>query len=162
MSLRDNNNIETLKSLFEREKQAMILLLGLLSREQNALMQGEHEQVHSCAVEKNAVLSLLNNLVIQRTTLIGKSGNADANKLMNDFLSDHPDVAKICNPLWSEIKNAWLRVRNENKINEKVTLLRLAPAERNLNVFKQAANTDNTYDNDGRINTPSTVNISAA
>ena len=161
MTSRDNN-LETLKSLLEREKQAMILLLGLLSREQNALMQGEHEQVHSCAIEKNAVLSLLNNLVIQRTTLIGKSGNADANKLMNQFLSDHSDIAKACSPIWSEIQKAWLRVRSENKINEKVTQLRLASAERNANVFKQAANSDNTYDNEGRINTTSSINISAA
>lgn len=161
MSSRDNKR-ETLKSLLEREQQAMILLLGLLSREQNALMQGEHEQVHSCAIEKNAVLSLLNNLVLQRTALIGRSGNADANKLLNNFFDEHPEIAKMCNPLWSEIQTAWLRVRNENKINEKITQLRLTRVERSLNVLKQAANSGDTYDNDGRVNTSSSINISAA
>ena len=156
------NKAETLKALLEREQQAILLLLGLLSREQNALMQGEHEQVHSCAIEKNAVLSLLNNLVMQRTGLIEKNGTNDANKLLNDFLSLNPDIAQTCLPLWTKIQTGWLRVRNENKINGKVAQLRLSKAERNLNVLKQAANSEGTYDNEGHIDNTPSINISAA
>ncbi len=156
------NKAETLQSLLEREHQAMILLLGLLSREQNALMQGEHEQVHSCAIEKNAVLSLLNNLVTQRTALIEKNSINDANKLLNDFLSQNPEIAQTCRPLWTKIQTAWIRVRNENKINGKVAQLRLAKAERSLNVLKQAANSDGTYDSEGHMDNASSINISAA
>ena len=141
----------------EAELKAMKAFVALLETEQQALIDGNIEQLPSLSESKTQAVHELNELVrMRKNNLLAHSAAIDAQGVAA-WLQAH---AANCLPLWQEIQQLAGQLQDLNRSNGTLIQTRLRQTQQALSVLQGAASSvHGLYGADGQPHIPSSGRI---
>lgn len=134
------------------ERDTMRSFVSLLETEQNALLDGQTEQLLALADTKTKLVSQLTMMGNARKQFQGKHGQGDETENMELWLKSHAPKEQ---PVWSEIRQLAARAQQLNHTNGEMIQVKLRYNQQALTVLHGAANNATTlYGRDGQPSLP--------
>jgi flagellar biosynthesis/type III secretory pathway chaperone len=129
----------------------------VLLSEQQALIDGDVDQLAKITEQKNASAEQLNTLADHRMLRIKALGFTPDKDGMQKWIRE---AGSAPNKLWKSLLTVAAEIQHINEVNGKLIYTRLQVTERTLSVLLAAVNQANLYGPSGRpANTPQSSNV---
>lgn len=134
------------------ERDTMRSFVSLLETEQNALLEGQAEQLLTLANTKTATVNQLTDLGNARKQFLVKTGKGSEADNIEAWLQTHAPKEL---PVWSEIRKLATRAQQLNHTNGEMIQVKMRHNQQALSVLHNAANNATTlYGRDGQPSLP--------
>ena len=123
--------------------------IHLLTIEQNALSNGDTDQLPALVEQKNGMVAQLGTFAEQRNLLLAAQGYASDRMGIESWCSDHPDEINTLSA-WSTIISLAGEARELNRLNGDLIKIRMQYNASALDALLRGENSLNLYGPDGQ------------
>jgi len=142
----DSRTIDHLRDSVESECMAFEEVIGILRREQEQLVGGSSDALEEVVARKNAGLSVLERLRLDRLALLDRAGVQRDPVEVERAVGADPVLAR----LWQRLRALARESQRINTLNGRLVGVRMQFVATRLEALRRARGTEATYDAGGR------------